>query len=42
METIGEEIAERRQMQIGVFQRVVVIFIHYSDMHGDPVDDDYI
>ncbi|XP_026991249.1 F-box only protein 38 isoform X2 [Tachysurus fulvidraco] len=42
METIGEEIAERRQMQLGVFQRVVVIFIHYSDMHGDPVDDDYI
>ncbi|XP_060783591.1 F-box only protein 38 isoform X2 [Neoarius graeffei] len=42
METIGEEISERRQMQLGVFQRVVVIFIHYCDMHGEPVDDDYI
>ncbi|KAM9470900.1 F-box only protein 38 isoform 2-T3 [Clarias gariepinus] len=42
METIGEEISERRQMQLGVFQRVVVIFIHYCDMHGEPVEDDYI
>ncbi|XP_072520235.1 F-box only protein 38 isoform X1 [Salminus brasiliensis] len=42
METIGEEISERRQMRLGVFQRVVVIFIHYCDMHGEPVDDDYI
>ncbi|KAI5629973.1 F-box only protein 38 isoform X2 [Silurus asotus] len=42
METIGEEISERRQMQLGVFQRVAVIFIHYCDMHGQPVDDDYM
>ena len=42
METIGEEISERRQMRLGVFQRVVVLFIHYCDMHGEPVDDDYI
>lgn len=42
METIGEDISERRQMKLGVFQRVVVIFIHYSDMPGDPVYDDYI
>lgn len=42
METIGEEISERRQMKLGVFQRVVVIFIHYCDMNGEPVDDDYI
>ncbi|XP_076878634.1 F-box only protein 38 [Brachyhypopomus gauderio] len=42
METIGEEISERRQMRLGVFQRVVVVFIHYCDMHGEPVDDDYI
>ncbi|XP_022539345.2 F-box only protein 38 [Astyanax mexicanus] len=42
METIGEEISERRQMKLGVFQRVVVVFIHYCDMHGEPVEDDYI
>ncbi|KAK1803896.1 hypothetical protein P4O66_003841 [Electrophorus voltai] len=42
METIGEEISERRQLRLGVFQRVVVVFIHYCDMHGEPVDDDYI
>ncbi|XP_051944998.1 F-box only protein 38-like [Xyrauchen texanus] len=42
METIGEEISERRQTHRGVFQRVVVIFIHYCDVRGEPVDDDYI
>ncbi|KAL0973981.1 hypothetical protein UPYG_G00213850 [Umbra pygmaea] len=42
METIGEEIAERRQTRRGVFQRVVVVFIHYCDVQGEPVDDDYI
>uniref|UniRef100_A0A8C2DXB0 F-box protein 38 n=1 Tax=Cyprinus carpio TaxID=7962 RepID=A0A8C2DXB0_CYPCA len=42
METIGEEISERRQTRRGVFQRVVVIFIHYCDVRGEPVDDDYI
>ncbi|TRY60147.1 hypothetical protein DNTS_006453 [Danionella cerebrum] len=42
METIGEEISERRQTRNGVFQRVVVIYIHYCDVRGDPVEDDYI
>ncbi|XP_048459706.1 F-box only protein 38 isoform X2 [Rhincodon typus] len=42
METIGEEISERRQMKSGVFQRVVAIFIHYCDVSGEPVHDDYI
>ncbi|XP_067899545.1 F-box only protein 38 isoform X2 [Heterodontus francisci] len=42
METIGEEISERRQMRSGVFQRVVAIFIHYCDISGEPVHDDYI
>ncbi|XP_062332875.1 F-box only protein 38 [Osmerus eperlanus] len=42
METIGEEISERRQARRGVFQRVVVVFIHYCDVRGEPVDDDYI
>lgn len=42
METIGEEISELRQMKKGVFQRVVAIFIHYCDVNGEPVDDDYI
>lgn len=42
METIGEEISERRQTGKGVFQRVVVVFIHYCDVRGEPVDDDYI
>ncbi|XP_010897555.2 F-box only protein 38 isoform X2 [Esox lucius] len=42
METIGEEISERRQTRHGVFQRVVVVFIHYCDVQGEPVDDDYI
>uniref|UniRef100_A0A4W3JZ33 F-box protein 38 n=1 Tax=Callorhinchus milii TaxID=7868 RepID=A0A4W3JZ33_CALMI len=42
METIGEEISEQRQMRNGVFQRVVAIFIHYCDVSGDPVHDDYI
>lgn len=42
METIGEEISELRQMRKGVFQRVVAIFIHYCDVNGEPVDDDYI
>ncbi|XP_063046538.1 F-box only protein 38 [Engraulis encrasicolus] len=42
METIGEEISERRQARCGVFQRLVVLFIHYCDARGQPVDDDYI
>uniref|UniRef100_A0AAY4DZG9 F-box domain-containing protein n=1 Tax=Denticeps clupeoides TaxID=299321 RepID=A0AAY4DZG9_9TELE len=42
METIGEEISERRQTRRGVFQRVVVVFIHYCDSHGEPMDDDFI
>ncbi|XP_004696768.1 F-box only protein 38 isoform X3 [Echinops telfairi] len=42
METIGEEIAEMRQIKKGVFQRVVAIFIHYCDVNGEPVEDDYI
>ncbi|XP_009864020.1 PREDICTED: F-box only protein 38 isoform X2 [Apaloderma vittatum] len=42
METIGEEISELRQMKKGVFQRVVAIFIHYCDINGEPVEDDYI
>lgn len=42
METIGEEISERRQTCRGVFQRVVVVFIHYCDVRGEPVEDDYI
>lgn len=42
METIGEEISELRQMKKGVFQRVVAIFIHYCDVNGEPVDDDFI
>ncbi|XP_026544293.1 F-box only protein 38 isoform X3 [Notechis scutatus] len=42
METIGEEISELRQMKKGVFQRVVAIFIHYCDVNGEPVEDDYI
>uniref|UniRef100_A0A8D2ZYW8 F-box domain-containing protein n=1 Tax=Scophthalmus maximus TaxID=52904 RepID=A0A8D2ZYW8_SCOMX len=42
METIGEEISERRQSKRGVFQRVVVLFLHHCDTPGDPVDDDYI
>ncbi|XP_031443018.1 F-box only protein 38 [Clupea harengus] len=42
METIGEEISERRQARRGVFQRLVVVFIHYCDARGQPVDDDYI
>ncbi|XP_035266504.1 F-box only protein 38 [Anguilla anguilla] len=42
METIGEEISERRQTRRGVFQRVVAIFIHYCDVRGEPVEDDYI
>lgn len=42
METIGEEISERRQTCKGVFQRVVVVFIHYCDVRGEPVEDDYI
>ncbi|XP_069052286.1 F-box only protein 38 isoform X2 [Lepisosteus oculatus] len=42
METIGEEISELRQTRRGVFQRVVAIFIHYCDVRGEPVEDDYI
>uniref|UniRef100_A0A8C6MDD5 F-box protein 38 n=1 Tax=Nothobranchius furzeri TaxID=105023 RepID=A0A8C6MDD5_NOTFU len=42
METIGEEISECRQRKRGVFQRVVVLFLHYCDTPGEPVDDDYI
>ncbi|KAJ3605941.1 hypothetical protein NHX12_027984 [Muraenolepis orangiensis] len=42
METIGEEISERRQSRRGVFQRVVVVFLHHCDTPGEPVDDDYI
>uniref|UniRef100_A0A672ZJQ4 F-box protein 38 n=1 Tax=Sphaeramia orbicularis TaxID=375764 RepID=A0A672ZJQ4_9TELE len=42
METIGEEISERRQSRRGVFQRVVVLFLHHCDTKGEPVDDDYI
>ncbi|XP_070818820.1 F-box only protein 38 isoform X2 [Chaetodon trifascialis] len=42
METIGEEISERRQGKRGVFQRVVVLFLHHCDTPGEPVDDDYI
>ncbi|XP_068133218.1 F-box only protein 38 [Hyperolius riggenbachi] len=42
METIGEEISELRQMKKGVFQRVVAIFIHYCDVNGEPIEDDYI
>ncbi|KAG8128744.1 hypothetical protein E2320_015580 [Naja naja] len=42
METIGEEISELRQIKKGVFQRVVAIFIHYCDVNGEPVEDDYI
>ncbi|XP_034036899.1 F-box only protein 38 isoform X2 [Thalassophryne amazonica] len=42
METIGEEISERRQSKRGVFQRVVVVFLHHCDTPGEPVDDDYI
>ncbi|XP_023650764.1 F-box only protein 38 isoform X1 [Paramormyrops kingsleyae] len=42
METIGEEISERRQTRRGVFQRVVAVFIHYCDVRGEPVEDDYI
>uniref|UniRef100_A0A8C5GZE1 F-box domain-containing protein n=1 Tax=Gouania willdenowi TaxID=441366 RepID=A0A8C5GZE1_GOUWI len=42
METIGEEISERRQRKRGVFQRVVVLFLHHCDTGGEPVDDDYI
>uniref|UniRef100_A0A8C2WRN2 F-box protein 38 n=1 Tax=Cyclopterus lumpus TaxID=8103 RepID=A0A8C2WRN2_CYCLU len=42
METIGEEISERRQSKRGVFQRVVVLFLHHCDTPGEPVDDDYI
>ncbi|XP_012513687.1 PREDICTED: F-box only protein 38 [Propithecus coquereli] len=42
METIGEEISEMRQMKKGVFPRVVAIFIHYCDVNGEPVEDDYI
>uniref|UniRef100_A0A3B4ZGT4 F-box protein 38 n=1 Tax=Stegastes partitus TaxID=144197 RepID=A0A3B4ZGT4_9TELE len=42
METIGEEISERRQCKRGVFQRVVVLFLHHCDTPGEPVDDDYI
>ncbi|MGH0173748.1 UNVERIFIED_CONTAM: hypothetical protein FKN15_003142 [Acipenser sinensis] len=42
METIGEEISELRQSRRGVFQRVVAIFIHFCDVRGEPVEDDYI
>lgn len=42
METIGEEISECRQSKKGVFQRVVVLFLHHCDMPGEPLDDDYI
>ncbi|XP_047210581.1 F-box only protein 38 isoform X2 [Girardinichthys multiradiatus] len=42
METIGEEISECRQSKKGVFQRVVVLFLHHCDMPGEPVHDDYI
>uniref|UniRef100_A0A8C9YTL6 F-box protein 38 n=1 Tax=Sander lucioperca TaxID=283035 RepID=A0A8C9YTL6_SANLU len=42
METIGEEISERRQSKRGVFQRVVVLFLHHCDTPGEPVEDDYI
>ncbi|KAM9375503.1 F-box only protein 38 isoform 2-T2 [Pholidichthys leucotaenia] len=42
METIGEEISECRQSKRGVFQRVVVLFLHHCDTPGEPVDDDYI
>ncbi|XP_037531056.1 F-box only protein 38 [Nematolebias whitei] len=42
METIGEEISERRQNKLGVFQRVVVLFLHHCDTPGEPVEDDYI
>uniref|UniRef100_A0A674NI08 F-box protein 38 n=1 Tax=Takifugu rubripes TaxID=31033 RepID=A0A674NI08_TAKRU len=42
METVGEEISERRQSKKGVFQRVVVLFLHHCDTPGEPVDDDYI
>lgn len=42
METIGEEISERRQSRRGLFQRVVVVFLHHCDTPGEPVNDDYI
>ncbi|KAK7922303.1 hypothetical protein WMY93_009205 [Mugilogobius chulae] len=42
METIGEEISERRQSRRGLFQRVVVVFLHHCDTPGEPVEDDYI
>lgn len=42
METIGEEISERRQSRKGLFQRVVVLFLHHCDTPGEPVEDDYI
>uniref|UniRef100_A0A3Q3VT09 F-box domain-containing protein n=1 Tax=Mola mola TaxID=94237 RepID=A0A3Q3VT09_MOLML len=42
METIGEEISELRQSKRGVFQRVVVVFLHHCDTPGEPVNDDYI
>lgn len=42
METIGEEISERRQRRRGLFQRVVVVFLHHCDTPGEPVDDDYM
>ncbi|KAF6737378.1 F-box only protein 38 [Oryzias melastigma] len=42
METIGEEISERRQSRKAVFQRVAVVFLHHCDTPGEPVEDDYI
>uniref|UniRef100_A0A8C6SGN8 F-box protein 38 n=1 Tax=Neogobius melanostomus TaxID=47308 RepID=A0A8C6SGN8_9GOBI len=42
METIGEEISERRQSRKGLFQRVVVLFLHHCDTPGEPVEDDFI
>ncbi|KAF6739251.1 F-box only protein 38 [Oryzias melastigma] len=42
METIGEEISERRQSRKAVFQRVAVVFLHHWDTPGEPVEDDYI
>ncbi|XP_078810035.1 F-box only protein 38 isoform X2 [Oryzias latipes] len=42
METIGEEISERRQSRRAVFQRVAVVFLHHCDTPGEPVEDDYI
>lgn len=42
MQTIGEEISERRQSRMGVFRRVTILFLHHCDTPGEPVDDDYV